>query len=88
VLGNGHQRGVEHGAAGRIGLLAGEQQEEVVREGELADQVAAQVLPAHDDGVFVRGADGGARDGGFADFHGAYAVFEVAQAASGWRWKS
>src|SRR5690606_16043013 len=41
----------------------------VIGEGNVADEVFAEILAAHDDGVFVRGADRTMRDGSFTDFH-------------------
>jgi hypothetical protein len=45
MLGDRHQRGVEHRAGRRVGLAAREQQEEVVAEVDLPDQVAREVVP-------------------------------------------
>ncbi len=70
VLGDGDQGRVQHGARGRAGPPAGDQQVEVVGERDLADQVLAQVRAAHHDGVLVGRADGGARHGGLAYLHG------------------
>jgi hypothetical protein len=49
VLGDGHERGVEHAPLGRIGKLPGDQQPDVIGEADRADQLAAQVAATHHD---------------------------------------
>ena len=58
MFGQRTQHGVEEEALLFIGLLAGDEEPEVGREIELADNVSAQVQPAHGDAVGIAGADG------------------------------
>ena len=57
MLGDGHEQQVEELALRRRGLVAGEQQVEVLREREAAHEVAGEVAPAHLDAVGMRLAD-------------------------------
>ena len=67
VIGDRDQRGVQHHGVGARRPHAGHQEAEVVGEGDVPDQVLAQVLAAHRDAVLVGRADGGARHRGPAD---------------------
>ena len=49
VLGDRHQRGIEHAALRRARQLARDQQPGVIGESDRADQLRAQVAAAHDD---------------------------------------
>src|SRR5690606_31169546 len=55
-----HQRGVEHAALGRLRQLAAQQEPHVFGEPHPADQLAAEVLAADDDGVGIGRGDAGA----------------------------
>jgi hypothetical protein len=57
MLGDRHQAGVEHACLGLARRRAGYQQPEVLRERELAHEVAAQIVPAHHDRLGIGRAD-------------------------------